>query len=131
MKPFLMIVLLAFTFSIAPAATPPADAGPPVTHVIVLDVGKDMPKFLELNKRMGEIAQKYGDAGKARFWINAIAGPESGTVIVTVEYPSMVAFAQSTAKVQASPEYQKFMADAQATSIKQISNSIVVEMKPG
>lgn len=72
-----------------------------------------------------------GDVGKPRFWISAIAGPDSGNVIITVEYPNMVAYAQSTTKVQASPEYQQFIADANATSIKQISNSILVETKGG
>jgi hypothetical protein len=102
-----------------------------VTHVIVFDVGANMAKFLELTKRAAEIAQKNGDTGKARYWASAHAGPNSGAVIVTVEYPSLVSFAQSETRMQASPEWQKLVADAQATSIKPVSDSIVVEIKSG
>jgi hypothetical protein len=101
------------------------------THVIVFDIGPNMAKFVELTKRASDIARKYGDTGKARYWFSALAGPQSGTVIVTVEYSNRVAFAQSTSKVEASPEWQAFVAEAQQTSIKPISNSVVVEMRSG
>ena len=65
--------------------------------------------------------------GKARIWIAKFAGPDANRVVVTVEYPSMVAMAQSLSKVNASPEWAQLVADAQATNIRPVSNSVVVE----
>ena len=121
---------LVLASAMAPAASPPSQA-PAVTEVIVFDVGPNMAKFLALTKRANAITQKYGSTGKARFWANAYAGRESGTMVVTVEYPSLVSLAQSTAKYDASPEWRHLVADAQAASIKAISDSIVVEVPSG
>jgi hypothetical protein len=124
----MMAMALLFVAATAPAASPPAE-GPAVTEVLVFDVGPNFPKFLELTKRANAIAQKYGSTGKARFWMAAYAGRDSGAVIVTVEYPSLVSLAQSSAKVDPSPEWQQLVADAQASAIKVVSDSIVVEVK--
>jgi hypothetical protein len=62
-------------------------------------------------------------------WAAAYAGPQSGAVIVTIEHPSLVALAQSAAKIEPSPEWQQLVADAQASAIKVVSDSIVVELK--
>ena len=126
----MMATFLVLVAATVPAASPPSE-GPAVTEVIVFDVGPNMAKFLELTKRANSITQKYGSTGKARFWAAAYAGRDSGAVIVTIEYPSLVALAQSAAKVENSPEWQQLVADAQASSIKPISDSIVVEVKPG
>jgi hypothetical protein len=84
---------------------------------------------MELSKRAAAISKKYGSTGKARMWAAAYAGRESGAVIVTVEHPSLVALAQSASKVELSPEWQQLVADAQTSSIKVMSASIVVELK--
>jgi hypothetical protein len=56
-------------------------------------------------------------------------GEGAGRVIVTVEHPSLAALAQSSAKLQASPEFQKWQTDAVASGIKQLSNSLVTELR--
>lgn len=123
----LILVLLMFVVTLAPAASSD-QAGPRVTNVIAFDVGRDFAKFMELSKRVGAINEKYASTGKARIWMSEFAGPNSNRVIVTVEYPNMVAMAQSLSKVNASPEWAQLVADAQATEIKPISNSVLVEM---
>ena len=118
--------LLAIVTASSSAAPP---AGPPrVTQVVVLDVGASMQKFNDLNSRMDAIATKYQSTGKARFWMTTYAGAEVGRVIVTVEYPSLISLAQSQAKMDASPEYQQWQKDAQASGIKELSVSIVTEL---
>jgi hypothetical protein len=124
----MLAMSLLFVAATAPAASPPAE-GPAVTEVLIFDVGPSLPKFLELSKRADAIGKKYGGTGKARVWMAAYAGPEAGHVIVTVEHPSLVSLAQSTAKINPSPEWQKLVADAQASSIKLMSQSIFVEVK--
>jgi hypothetical protein len=87
-----------------------------------------MQKFNDLSSRVDTIAAKYQSTGKARYWITTFAGAEVGRVIVTIEYPSLISFAQSQAKMDASPEFQQWQKDAQATGIKQLSASLVTEL---
>jgi hypothetical protein len=118
--------LVAALTAVSSAAPP---AGPPrVTQVIVLDVGTNMQKFNDLNSRMDTIAAKSQSTGKARFWITTLAGAEVGRVIITIEYPSLISFAQSQAKMDASPEFQQWQKDAQASGIKELSTSLVTEL---
>lgn len=126
----MMVTMLALLAAAAPAASPP-NAGPAVSEVLVFDVGGNLEKFMALSKRADSIAQKSGSSGKARTWISAYAGPNSGSVVVVVEYPSMVALAESTTKMRATPEWRQLVADAQSSSIKVVSDSIVVELKNG
>jgi hypothetical protein len=124
----MMAIALLFVAATAPAASPPVE-GPAVTEVLVFDVGANFQKFMELSKRADAVSKKYGSTGKARMWAAAYAGRDSGAVIVTVEHPSLVALARSAAKVEPSPEWRQLVADAQASSIKLMSDSIVVELK--
>ena len=123
----MMAMALLFVAATAPAASPTGE-GPTVTEVFVFDVGPNLPKFMDLSQRADAIAKKYGGTVKARTWMATYSGPNTGNVIVTVEYPSFMSLAQSRAKINASPEWQKLVADAQA-SIKLVSNSIVEEIK--
>jgi hypothetical protein len=118
-----LLVIVTASSSAAPPAGPPR-----VTQVVVLDVGASMQKFNDLNNRMDAISTKYQSTGKARFWMTTYAGAEVGRVIVTVEYPSLISLAQSQAKMDASPEYQQWLKDAQTSGIKELSMSIVTEL---
>jgi hypothetical protein len=42
-----------------------------------------------------------------------------------------MALAEATTKIRATPEWQQLAADAQASSVKLVSDSIVVELKEG
>jgi len=111
------------------SAQAPSAAPPRVTEVIVLDVGSNMQKFFDLTKRADAITKELQNPGKARYWISSWAGSEAGHVIVTIEFPSLLAMAQAEAKMNASPEFQKWIAEAQASGIKQLSQSIVTELR--
>lgn len=102
---------------------------PRVTQVIVLDVGPHMRKFSDRSARAKSIAEKYESAGKARYWTATMAGPDTGRVIVTIEFPSLSALAESVTRMSASPEYAQLVADAEASGIKRLSVSVVSELK--
>ncbi|HUK00844.1 MAG TPA: hypothetical protein VLW26_01040 [Steroidobacteraceae bacterium] len=104
-------------------------APPHVTEVIVLDVGSHMQKFMELANRASAITKQIQAGGTVRYYVSTWAGEGSGHVIVTVEHASLAALAQSDAKMNASPEFRKWQADADASGIKQLSNSLVTELK--
>ena len=118
-----IVAAMTAVSSAAPAAGPPH-----VTQVVVLDVGANMQKFIELSKRVAAIATKIQDPGHARYWLSTWGGPDSGHVIIAIEYPSLVSLAESEAKMNASPEFAKWLVDVQASGIKQLSNSVVTEL---
>jgi hypothetical protein len=123
----LLVLIIVGAMTATSSAAPPASP-PRVTEVIVLDVGANMSKFVDLSSRVDAIAAKYQSTGQARYWISAWAGSETGHVIVTIEYPSLVSMAQSVAKINASPEFAKWMTEAQASGIKQLSESVAIEL---
>ena len=124
----LIVAAVTAVSSAAPAA--PAAGSPHVTEVVVLDVGANMQKFIELSKRVDAIAAKTQAPGHARYWMSTWGGPDSGHVIIAIEYPSLASLADSIAKMNASPEFAKWLADVQASGIKQLSNSVVTELQP-
>ncbi len=127
---FLIGLALAFAFTLAPSQSTAQEA-PKVINVLTYDVAAgDMPKFLELYKRAMVVLEKYGSTGKSRLWVTTYAGPNTGTVAVAIEYPSMVSMAESGAKVFPSPEWQKLTAEFQATDMRLLSNSVSVDITP-
>jgi hypothetical protein len=117
--------MVAAVTAVSSAAPPPA---PHVTEVIVLDVGAHMQKFLELARRMDAIQAKYQGTGKVHIWQGSWAGNESGHVIVTVEYPSLLSLAESGDRTRGAPELVPFFADLDASGIKVLSESLVTEV---
>ena len=123
---FAVLVLLSFVAS----GQVSAQEAPKVINVLSVDTGGDTAAFLEFTKRAKAIAEQYGGTGNQRVWQSSFAGPNTGTVVVAIEYPSMVSMAQTQAKVNSSPEWQKFIADFQATEMRVVSNSVSVEITP-
>ena len=62
---------------------------------------QELEKGKQLLKGMGIQAQM-------RVWQARFAGPEAGAVVVSIEYPSMAAFAEADAKTNASSDYQNW-----------------------
>jgi len=120
-----LVIAVASTIS---SAAPPTDA-PRITEVFVLDVGQNMPTFIELSNRTDALVKKVGSQGTSHYWMGAWAGSDVGKVIVTVEFPSLLALAQDEEKFQANPEFQKWQADAMSSGVKFLSQSIVTELK--
>ena len=118
--------LLAAAMALSAADAP---APPHVIEVITLDVGANMQKFQALAKRADEITKQIHAGGTVRYYVASWAGEGTGRVIVTIEHPSLAALAQSQAKMAASPEFQKWEADAAASGIKQLSSSLVTELR--
>jgi hypothetical protein len=124
-------ILAAAAIIAATAALPAAAqtaAAPHVLEVITLDVGANMQKFSELTKHVDAITKQLKVTGAVRYYMSTWAGTGAGHVIVTVEYPSLASLAQSVAKMNASPEFQKWEADVQTSGIKVLSESLVTEL---
>jgi hypothetical protein len=102
---------------------------PHVTQVIVLDVGPHMKKFIDLSNRASAMAAKYESTGQVRYWTSTWAGPDTGRVIVTIEFPSLSSMAGSVSRMSASPEYAEWLADVENSGVKRLSTSVVTELR--
>jgi hypothetical protein len=122
-------LVFAMAFTLAPSQST-AQAPPKVINVLTYDVAGDMPKFMELYKRAMVIMEKYGSAGESRLWVATLAGPNTGTVAVAIEYPSMASMVESGNKIFPSPEWQKLISDFEATDMRVRSNGVSVDITP-
>ncbi len=120
---------LVLTFGLAPNDAVAQDA-PAVNNVLFIDTGGDLPKFLEFFTRVQAIGKKYDTTGTARVWFATLAGPNTGSVVVVNEYPSLVSMAESNTKVGQSPEWQQLIADFAAAGMRVVSNQALVEVTP-
>ena len=107
-----------------------AQEGPAVVQVIQIDTGGNLAKFLELTGRLDAISEKYGSTGERRILQSTLAGPNTGSVFVVIEYPNFVSMAESVSKINASPEWAQFVADFQAAGMRVVSNSVSVDISP-
>ena len=124
---FGLALALTFTLGVGQAG---AQEAPKVINVLSVDTGGDTDAFLVFAKRARELQSKHGGTGNQRVWLSTLAGPNTGSVIVAVEYASLVAMAQSQAKVGATPEWQKFVADFQKSGMRVLSSSLSTEITP-
>ncbi len=122
-----LALVLTFTLGVGQVS---AQEAPKVINVLSVDTGGDTDKFLGFAKRAREITEKNGGTGNQRVWLSTLAGPNTGTVIVAVEYPSMVSMAQTQAKVNSTPEWQAFIGDFQKSGMRVVSSSLSVEITP-
>ena len=125
----LIIVAIAFVFVVA-IGQANAQEAPKVINVLSIDTGGDTEGFLAIAKRAREIQERNGGTGSQRVWQSTLAGPNTATVIVAVEYPSLVSMAQSQAKVNATEEWQAFIADFQKSGMRVESSSLSIEISP-
>lgn len=124
--------VLLLVAGVTGAQSPPMSKEPAVAQVIVLDVGPNpsvaVPKLVEMMKRGNALAQKTGNHGKARLWVNSFAGPEAGKFVVVIETPSLSLMAADGTKMRMDPEWNKLFADIEASGIKVLSESLATEV---
>ncbi len=107
-----------------------AQEGQAVVQVVQVDIAGNLAKFLQLMWQVAAISEKYGGTGERRILQSTLAGPNTGSVFVVIEYPSLVSFAESNAKIGPSPEWAQFVADSQAAGMRVASNSVSVDITP-
>lgn len=79
-----------------------------VLRVVVVKTD-NLPQYLDELEKGKEMRKRLGMPGQVRIWRARYAGPDAGAVVVSVEYPSMAAFAAEEAKISASSEYQAWL----------------------
>jgi len=95
-------------------------------RVIVVETDNVERYATEVKRGMG-ILKKIGSTGEVRILRSTFAGPETGTIVVVVEYESLAAMGQDEAKIMGSAEYQTWLAGLSMIR-KIVSDSIYQEL---
>jgi hypothetical protein len=99
-----------------------------VLRVIMVQTDDTSAYVKELGKGQ-ELLKRMGSAAMIRVWRARFAGPNTGSVVVAIEYPSMVVLAQDEAKAFANPEYMAWLHGLDKLR-KILSDSTYDELKP-
>ena len=122
-KPTLMI--LALTLILA-TSTLVIAAEPTVLRVVVVKAD-DVNAYVQQLEQGRALLKRLGSAGTVRAWRARFAGPDTGTVVVSVEYPNMAAFAADEPKIAGSAEYQAWLKGLDKVR-KVVSDSLYQEL---
>lgn len=96
-----------------------------VLRVVVVKTDSPAAYAQEIEKGR-QIMKGLGVQQLTRVWQARFAGPEAGAVVVSIEYPSMDAFADAYKKTSASSDYQNWLKDLDKVR-KIVSDSIYTE----
>jgi hypothetical protein len=121
---------LVVSFLMLAMPTVAADA-PKVLSVIAVKVKGDQSAYLQKVKQLDAIQKRLETGSTLRVWRATAAGPNTGTIYVGIEYPSLEAYAKAATKLQTDEESIKFLKELDASGIREvISNSLLVEVTP-
>ncbi len=79
-----------------------------VLRVVVVETDNVSGYVAELKKGQ-QLMKRLGSSGQIRVWRARFAGQDTGTVVVSVEYPSLVVLAQDDAKAAADAEWAAWL----------------------
>lgn len=79
-----------------------------VLRVVVVQTEDTSAYVKELSKAQA-IGKRLGSTAVPRVWRARFAGHDTGTVVVSIEYPSLAALAQDEAKESADAEYSAWL----------------------
>lgn len=96
-----------------------------VLRVVVVKTDNPAAYVQEIDKGR-QIMKSLGVQATTRVWQARFAGPEAGAVVVSIEYPSMEAFADAYKKTNASTDYQNWVKNLDKVR-KIVSDSIYTE----
>ena len=120
----LLLLLLAVSLCMSSAAF--AQKGTVLRVVIVKT--ENVQAYLDQLDKGTEVMKKLGVERQIRVWQATFAGPETGTVVAAIEYPSMSAYSADSEKLLASKEYLAWLhaTDALRTIV---SDSLYKELR--
>ncbi len=83
----------------------------PVIQVVTVKVaaGK-LESYRQEVKKLAAVLTRLASSGKLRMWQATAGGPDTGQVLVGIEYPNAAAWAADSTKAQNDAEWQKIVA---------------------
>ena len=120
----LIFVLVIFIATIVPTLS----FSQSVAQVTTVEVpGAKTAEYVAAVKALAPLIKKHSPSSKMRIWQATVAGAASNRISVVVEFPSMVAWAESTPKLVADPEYQSALRNFEGIGRKILSVSLSTE----
>ena len=104
MKTRISLATLALLFVASTSAT----AADTVLRIVVVQTD-DVAGYVEQLERGEAILKEAGSTGTIRVWRAGFAGPDTGSVVVSIEYPSLQALAADNAKLADHDEFQTWL----------------------
>jgi hypothetical protein len=105
----------------------------PAAHATILRVisvqTDDVGAYVKQLEHGQALLKKLGSPAVLRVWRARYAGPDAGAIVVSVEYPDLVAFAADDKMVSADAEYSAWLKGL-AKMRKIVSDSLYDELKP-
>ena len=120
-KVLVPLALGGFLLALAPAAQAE------VLRVVVVKASDPAAYVSEIN-RGRPIMKKAGSPGTIRVWQAKYAGVETGTIVVSIEYPDLAALAQDAGRMTTDADVRTWLAGLDKVRTV-VSDSIYNEMK--
>ena len=126
--------LIGLVAAIGVAITLPAaslaDEPPAVTQVVAIGTnGKTDVLLAEANNNK-KIFERLGIKAERSYLQASLAGPNTGTVAVVIEYSSLTSLAAAQEKLANDAEWQKYLDKVTAEGMTVESNSVWVDITP-
>lgn len=101
-----------------------------VVQVVTVDVepGK-LETYRGEVKKLISVMKRLGSSGTVRMWNAAVAGPDTGNVLVGLEYPNAAAWAADSTQLAGDSEWQKIVSGLDELRTV-VSNSVWREVSP-
>lgn len=103
------IAVLAVMSALSMGFAATALAGSSVVLRVVTVKTDNAAAYVQEIDKARQIIKRLGLSVHTRVWRATYAGPNAGTVIVSQEYASLVAFADAMTKANADPEYSQLI----------------------
>lgn len=103
----LVLVVLTLILGISSAAFAQKTA---VQRVVIIKTDH-VDAYLQLLAKGIELQKSLGVTPRTQAWQATFAGSDTGTIVVTIEFPDMAALADASTKLNASSDYQAWLAD--------------------
>jgi hypothetical protein len=126
---FLMKSRLLLVAAVVFASSLIASVGRATVLRVVVVQTDDVAAYEQQIERGKALLKKLGSPAILRLWRARFAGEQAGSVVVSVEFPDLVAFANDDRKTSADPEYQAWLKGLGKIR-KIISDSLYDELTP-
>ena len=120
-----LVVVLAAAPAVSLAADPP-----PVSQVVVIETNGQTDLLLSYAKKNEAIFKRLGIEARRRYLQATLAGEDSGSIAVVIEYANLGAMAAAGAKLQNDKEWQAYIDKITESGIRVQSNAVWADITP-
>jgi len=109
-----------------------AAGGPKVLNVIAIKVkAGEQDTYLKKVKALSGIMKRLDTGGTMRVWEATVAGDNTGTIYVGIEYPDLATFGAGMAKARQDEEWTKTVKELDKSGLREVrANSLLTEITP-